>query len=86
MNPQALHVLDVGIEPTKIRLKDGWLAICRILGGATLTGLEPATSAVTGRHSDQLSYKAKLLSFSRVVIRRDSNPQPPPSNRWCSAG
>src|SRR5690625_407983 len=26
--------------------------------GATLTGLEPATSAVTGRHSNQLSYRA----------------------------
>jgi integrase len=28
---------------------------------ATLTGLEPATSAVTGRHANQLRYRAMLL-------------------------
>src|SRR5690606_16657164 len=27
--------------------------------GATLTGLEPATSAVTGRHANQLRYRAR---------------------------
>lgn len=32
---------------------------------ATLTGLEPATSAVTGRHSNQLSYRAFFVSLSR---------------------
>ena len=30
--------------------------------GATLTGLEPATSAVTGRHANQLRYRAMLFS------------------------
>ena len=29
--------------------------------GATLTGLEPATSAVTGRHANQLRYRALLF-------------------------
>src|SRR3954469_14341344 len=29
---------------------------------ATLTGLEPATSAVTGRHANQLRYRAMLLN------------------------
>jgi hypothetical protein len=29
---------------------------------ATLTGLEPATSAVTGRRANQLRYRAKLFS------------------------
>ncbi len=29
---------------------------------ATLTGLEPATSAVTGRRANQLRYRAKILS------------------------
>ena len=28
------------------------------LRDATLTGLEPATSAVTGRHANQLRYRA----------------------------
>ena len=28
---------------------------------ATLTGLEPATSAVTGRHANQLRYRAILV-------------------------
>ncbi len=29
--------------------------------GATLTGLEPATSAVTGRHANQLRYRAMIV-------------------------
>ena len=32
-----------------------------LLAVATLTGLEPATSAVTGRHANQLRYRALLL-------------------------
>ena len=31
--------------------------------GATLTGLEPATSAVTGRHANQLRYRAMLIQL-----------------------
>ncbi|MDB5281452.1 MAG: hypothetical protein JWO06_527, partial [Bacteroidota bacterium] len=27
------------------------------------TGLEPATSAVTGRHSNQLNYRTNTISF-----------------------
>src|SRR4029453_5197483 len=34
--------------------------------GATLTGLEPATSAVTGRRANQLRYRAKLWIFVRA--------------------
>ena len=30
---------------------------------ADRTGLEPATSAVTGRHSNQLNYRSKLLTM-----------------------
>ena len=36
---------------------------------ATLTGLEPATSAVTGRRANQLRYRAKLWNF----VFRDPN-------------
>src|SRR5947209_20624139 len=35
---------------------------------AGTTGLEPATSAVTGQRSDQLSYVPRLL-FNNLVIR-----------------
>ena len=30
---------------------------------AVRTGLEPATSAVTGRHSNQLNYRTNTISF-----------------------
>ncbi len=30
---------------------------------ATLTGLEPATSAVTGRHANQLRYRAMRIEL-----------------------
>src|SRR6187431_622064 len=33
---------------------------------ATLTGLEPATSAVTGRRANQLRYRAKRLAGARL--------------------
>ena len=36
----------------------GW-----VLQRATLTGLEPATSAVTGRRANQLRYRAMLFSL-----------------------
>ena len=39
---------------------------------ATLTGLEPATSAVTGRHSNQLSYRANFR-VSTASARFDSD-------------
>ncbi|MEY4458633.1 MAG: hypothetical protein RIS25_1226 [Actinomycetota bacterium] len=32
-----------------------------VVATATLTGLEPATSAVTGRHANQLRYRALLI-------------------------
>src|SRR5690606_1336799 len=34
--------------------------------GATLTGLEPATSAVTGRHANQLRYRAITFQLYRM--------------------
>ncbi len=35
---------------------------------ADWTGLEPATSAVTGRQSNQLNYQSKLLLFNALGI------------------
>ena len=35
----------------------------RLPSSATLTGLEPATSAVTGRHANQLRYRAMLVEL-----------------------
>jgi hypothetical protein len=43
---------------------------------ATLTGLEPATSAVTGRRSNQLSYRA-IPAGAGWWEMRDSNPRRP---------
>jgi hypothetical protein len=45
---------------------------------ATLTGLEPATSAVTGRRANQLRHRALLLLRDTPRNRyplRDSNPR-----------
>jgi hypothetical protein len=44
---------------------------------ATLTGLEPATSAVTGRRANQLRHRALLLLPRHRVAYplRDSNPR-----------
>jgi integrase len=46
---------------------------------ATLTGLEPATSAVTGRRANQLRHRALLYCLLRVTASRyplrDSNPR-----------
>jgi integrase len=46
---------------------------------ATLTGLEPATSAVTGRRANQLRHRALLNYLLRVAALqyplRDSNPR-----------
>lgn len=42
-------------------LSEGLVAV------ATLTGLEPATSAVTGRHANQLRYRASILCFLIVL-------------------
>jgi integrase len=39
---------------------------------ATLTGLEPATSAVTGRHANQLRYRASYY-FILFNCGRDPN-------------
>ena len=43
---------------------------------ATLTGLEPATSAVTGRRANQLRHRALLLLrvYRIAYPQRDSNP------------
>ena len=40
---------------------------------ATWNGLEPSTSAVTGRHSNQLNYRA--ITFSGV-LRESNSPHP----------
>ena len=35
---------------------------------ADRTGLEPATSAVTGRHSNQLNYRSKFLYIIKNIL------------------
>ena len=40
---------------------------------ADRTGLEPATSAVTGRHSNQLNYRSKFLRTNPEIFRFHRN-------------
>ena len=40
---------------------------------ATLTGLEPATSAVTGRRANQLRYRAKLVLLMLLLVVRGAD-------------
>lgn len=54
----------------------GLALACRLRALATLTGLEPATSAVTGRRSNQLSYRA-IPADAGWWEMRDSNPRRP---------
>ena len=85
-------VARAGIEPATFRFSGGRSYQLSYLAGrhrpienrsaspivATLTGLEPATSAVTGRRANQLRHRA-LLCGSIVRCRayplRDSNPR-----------
>ena len=43
---------------------------------ADRTGLEPATSGVTGRHSNQLNYRSETLFFDFGGWYRDRNCDP----------
>ena len=64
-------VVRAGIEPATFRFSGGRSYRLSYLAehlqasayslSATLTGLEPATSAVTGRHANQLRYRAILV-------------------------
>ena len=79
-----------GIEPATFRFSGGRSYQLSYLAGrptayrpkylavmATLTGLEPATSAVTGRRANQLRHRALLCAtyFRRSYPLRDSNPR-----------
>ncbi len=37
-------------------------------GFAVRTGLEPATSAVTGRHSNQLNYRSLIVGGAKIGV------------------
>ena len=44
---------------------------------ADRTGLEPATSGVTGRHSNQLNYRSTVVGISRCIMVGDDGIEPP---------
>lgn len=47
---------------------------------AGLTGLEPATSYVTGRHSNQLSYNPSAITAISIYTRCFDSASPPRRN------
>jgi hypothetical protein len=76
-------VARAGIEPATFRFSGGRSYRLSYLAGrhgvqpgclttkvATLTGLEPATSAVTGRRANQLRHRALLYHLLRVAASR----------------
>ena len=83
-----LLVARAGIEPATFRFSGGrsyqlsYLArkaLPCLAEMATLTGLEPATSAVTGRRANRLRHRALLVPLHQRYCRdaypqRDSNP------------
>ena len=91
-SPRAYNstkVARAGIEPATFRFSGGRSYRLSYLAGpegnmclaalATLTGLEPATSAVTGRRANQLRHRALLYCSLRrcrryAYAQRDSNP------------
>ncbi len=63
-------------DSKKCRFNDMGLLMAdfmRRLGMAERTGLEPATTGVTGRYSNQLNYHSKVW-----WVLRGSNPRPSP--------
>ena len=85
-------VARAGIEPATFRFSGGRSYQLSYLAGwhrssrtevprqtmATLTGLEPATSAGTGRRANQLRHRAFLVRLHRTCRAyplRDSNPR-----------
>src|SRR5262249_24175604 len=72
--PQSTHLHRCRSSRTdsETRKRSGWSVPCarrtRAMAGAT--GLEPATSGVTGRHSNQLSYAPATQSRRHLLARR----------------
>src|SRR5690606_2613937 len=65
--------------------KAGAFGVVRMhrLSPATLTGLEPATSAVTGRRANQLRHRAVLVARGRTLAELTDSPStaPPPRGK-----
>ena len=64
---RALYQLSYRARQTEVSLRKITHPEGRVILLATLTGLEPATSAVTGRRANQLRYRAMLFSFVFVT-------------------
>jgi site-specific DNA recombinase len=54
---RQIYLIESGLDQNKNGTSKGNFDLCR---SADWTGLEPATSAVTGRHSNQLNYQSNL--------------------------
>jgi hypothetical protein len=71
-------LLPDGKQPGSAKLLNGKLELI-LMGGfvglpllAGPTGLEPATSAVTGRRSNQLNYDPEIIPLVYAKLRRDA--------------
>ena len=62
---RQIYLIEKELDKKKNGTIKGNFDLCR---SADRTGLEPATSAVTGRHSNQLNYRSNLR-FRRVLWR-----------------
>ena len=74
-----LPIFSRTLVPTELPGRAGREATLAACGGlATPTGLEPATSAVTGRRANQLRYGALRSCLHKAILpcpQRDSNPR-----------
>ena len=59
------------VRGKKNQKKSPWFAPGALQRLAERTGLEPATSGVTGQHSNQLNYRSALETLQALIISED---------------
>ena len=72
MQLEATPRVELGIKDLQSSaLPLGYVALCNIMKMATRMGLEPMISAVTGRHSNQLNYRAATAQKRQSRLQRE---------------
>ena len=62
---------DTPVRRDKNQKKSPWFAPGALQRLAERTGLEPATSGVTGQHSNQLNYRSALETLQALILSED---------------